>query len=399
MGLAVQFGIKDALPAARAVLTACAKPDAEGVNRLNLGDALKLVGKFGNGDDLPALAAFADSPLQCMAHIPGDTSRRPIDKQNEPVDGRDVSVLARDLAVAAQVARRGGKPADFGFHWTETDARKLIPWAGKVSDDPFGTDSPIGFARQADRDAAHKKARAWLADRAKEPPPVVEPTAGLLADLDALDKLRRGDGTDFAAVEKRGAELLARYPGRADKGRVYFTLTRVYSNSGIGKAWARVEKYGRLALEYDRDPVRRGEVFSALASAAEVATPADPLAADPLPVKRKRATGIVLEGYKELLPLELPPTAPELPAVEKVGDVDGAGRAAAVERHAAQVEARRKAEFVRDMVRCRDTYVLQLRTLYGREPKADGELKDLVGEGLNDPAAAADLLARVAKAR
>ena len=65
-------------------------------------------------------------------------------------------------------------------------------------------------------------------------------------------------------------------------------------------------------------------------------------------------------------------------------------------QHAAQIEARRRAVFVGEMVHRRHTYAGQLNYLYGREPKADAELRKLVEAAL-DKTDAADLLNRVAK--
>ena len=167
----------------------------------------------------------------------------------------------RDVALGLALLLHGANPEDFGFvvrkdTFKQKDGRYTIPWSTQLH---------LGFDSEASRTAAFKKAKAWLdkQKKDKDPEKPAEPAAGLLRDLDELDRMRQGEQTDFAAVEKRGEELLAKYPNAADRARIYFTLTRVYSNSGITRTFARVTKYGRLALEHEKDPVRRGEIFSA----------------------------------------------------------------------------------------------------------------------------------------
>ena len=333
------------------------------------GTALRLLGWYGTTDDIPLLMKFAGDRTVCGTMSSGGKK-----------DGTTVQV--RDLAVIAALTLRKQRLQDFGFAMHDI----APPW-------PANHLANHGFDSDAMREAAHKKAREWLEKKD-------EPALGLLQDLVDLDQMRRGESTDFAAVEKRGEDLIKKYPATADRGRIYSALTVVYSNSGIGRTFARVEKYGRLALEHEKEPVARGKIFSQLASAAEVAVQAgDPLADDPFAVKRKRSAAIILDGYRELLPLKLPATAPELPVVEKIGDIDPAQAAQAQARHEAQMKARREAEFTREMVHRRDAYARQLHYLYGREPKADAELQKLVETALKDDTAAGELLDRVAKAK
>ncbi len=66
------------------------------------------------------------------------------------------------------IVLRKGKPEDFGFIWTKTEAAKLVPWADKLGTDPLDVQI-IGFSTEADRTAAHKKAKEWL-DKPKDAP-------------------------------------------------------------------------------------------------------------------------------------------------------------------------------------------------------------------------------------
>jgi RNA polymerase sigma factor (sigma-70 family) len=402
--LALWYDIKEVLPAARQTVAAKVRDDPyPGNTARNVGFALLVVGKLGTKDDLPLLERYAKDETGCAVFLndPPEKPGQPVIRLRRlPVEGQDATTQLRDASAAMRLHLLGQNSDDFGFYWRWPHG----PDAGKPTGLGAFYLNAIGFLRDADREAAHKKAREWLDKQKNDEPKREEPTAGLLRDLADLDSLRNGEQTDFAAVEKRGGELLAKYPGAVDRGRIYSMLTLVYSNSGITRTFARVTKYGRLALEHTKDPVSRGQVFSYLASAAEVAVaPGDPLSDDPFAVKRKRSADILLEGYRELLPLKLPAVAPELPGVEKIGGLldgaDPAEEARIRERHAAQLKARRDAEFFRDMVHHRDAYATQLKYLYGREPKADDELRKVVEGALKDPKAAADLLDRVAKSR
>src|SRR5262249_54495083 len=152
----------------------------------------------------------------------------------------------------------------------------------------------------------------------------------------------------------------------------------------------RVTRYGLLALELSRDPVQRGTLHSYLSSAAEV----DP-AGGKFPQRRRLAAGRLLARDKELLKYKLPKGAPGLPGVHKLGsDFDSPVERQRLEKqHAEQMDARKHATVVRDLVHRRETLTGQLRYLYGIEPHDDAELRRMVEKTIDDSAAAADLLA------
>jgi hypothetical protein len=217
----------------------------------------------------------------------------------------------------------------------------------------------------------------------------------LRQQLAKLDDLRSNSATPIAALEARGKELLARYHTPEERGRIYFQLAHVYAQSDIRLHSARVTHYGRLALEHTFDPNLRGTLYSYLGSAAWV-NPAEPSFAK----QRALAAEEFLKGYRETLAFNLPAVAPELPVVEKIGDVLGSGspeeQAAAKQKHEAQMKARREAEFIRDMVGHRDVFVRQLAELYGRPPAAAEELRRLATRILGERKAVEGLLVRVA---
>jgi len=263
------------------------------------------------------------------------------------------SVSVADCAWAAAVHLAGGKPGDMGFLWRwqiSGHQTFYLPWV-----------YCYGFETDEARKAAHSKAKEWLVRNPQQPKKEEpkaepkEPTAELLRELDDLDKMRQGKSTNFAEVEKKGLALLAKYSDPAHQARIYYQLVVTFGNSDIEKTSASVTKYGRLALQLERDPVRRAHLYSDLGSAASV----DP-SEQSSEVRRRNATKVLLEGYEEVLALKLPATAPELPGVMKLGDEpDQADR----QRHEAQVKAHREAVFVRDMVQLRDMLIRQINEL------------------------------------
>jgi len=206
-----------------------------------------------------------------------------------------------------------------------------------------------------------------------------------------LEKLdtdwRHGGGFPILGLEADGQKLLAAYPAPVDRGRIYFQLALVYTQSDIRRYYPQVRKYGRLALRHTADANRRAILHSYLGSAGRV---------DPgLSAAEQRAAAAEewLAGYREALALDLPAVAPELPRVEKLGGIWPLA-AEDLARHEVQVRARRRAEFVRDMLGHRDLFVRQLAEGYGRVPAGD-ELNRLATRILADEAAVAQLLAQV----
>jgi hypothetical protein len=178
---------------------------------------------------------------------------------------------------------------------------------------------------------------------------------------------RNGSEKKFAELEKLADKLAKQFPEKDDQARIWYEVAHVAGQSGIDKQVERVKKYATKCLAISRDPLQRGHACSYLASAVDLRGTA-------FPNGRREAAEILLHGYVELLAQELPEKAPELPGVNKIGDIDGdpiaLGRARA--RHAAQMAARQEAEFTRELVARRETLIMQLRDLYKPEPKYHG---------------------------
>ncbi len=231
------------------------------------------------------------------------------------------------------------------------------------------------------------------------PPRPPDPSPDLVRELARLDTVyRHGTEAKFAELEREADRLQREYPAQDDRARILAQVAHVAAQSDIRRQVERVRKYGRLALAISRDPVQRGTLASYLGSAAEVDSGEKDFTA-----RRRNAARELLAGYAALVALDLPAKAPELPGVGRF-DIDGdpAAVAQAQAFHAAQVEARRQAEFVRDLVERRDTLAGQLRWLYhpdprvhGRNPEGPDELKALATGVLKDPGEVRMLLERV----
>lgn len=200
-----------------------------------------------------------------------------------------------------------------------------------------------------------------------------QPEPTLRQELYQLDQMRGNSPEASVNVEQFGHDLLRRYKRREDRGRIYFQMAHVYAQSDIRRFYGEVEKFGRLALAFDRDAIQRATLRSYLASAAEV-DPAQRLFEE----RRGKAAQELLQGYKELLAFRLPDTAPELPVVEKFDEPDGSPESIeAQKKHDNQMQTRQAAEHTRSLVEQRDTLMMQLRELYARPPDGSAELQRL----------------------
>jgi RNA polymerase sigma factor (sigma-70 family) len=159
---AIAYDIQEVLPAARETLTAKVKDDPyPGNTARNVGLAMLVVGKLGSKDDLPLLEKYAADEGHCAAFL-NDPPLKPGEPRflllRLPVEGQDATAQLRDVSAAMRLRLLGENPDDYGFHWRWPHE----PNTGKPTGfDPFYLNG-IGFLRDADREAAHKKAKEWL---------------------------------------------------------------------------------------------------------------------------------------------------------------------------------------------------------------------------------------------
>jgi hypothetical protein len=137
MSAAIYAPIPEAVPIARRVLQ---QPKASVVAA---GQAILLLGNHGTKEDAEQIGAFRED------------SR--VYEHGLKANGENRDLLVRDIAAAMAVKLGGRDPGDFGF-----DVCKFSQWWSDSS--PLGV---VSFPTPEARDAAHKKAWAWLDAKAK----------------------------------------------------------------------------------------------------------------------------------------------------------------------------------------------------------------------------------------
>jgi hypothetical protein len=213
---------------------------------------------------------------------------------------------------------------------------------------------------------------------------VPAPPPALREQLHKFDlEYRHGSEAKFAELEKLADALAKRFPRKDHQACIWYEVAHVAGQSGIDKQAARVRKYAARCLAVSRDPLQRGHMYTYRACAVNLSGAA-------FAAGRREAAEILLTGYAELLARKLPAKAPELPPVHTARVAgDPAAEARARARQAAQIAARREAEFTAALVARRDTLVLQLRDLFkpepnyhGRNPEGPDELRALAKKKL-----------------
>jgi hypothetical protein len=215
---------------------------------------------------------------------------------------------------------------------------------------------------------------------APEPRPIVpkklervaEGSAELRQELFKFDgEYRHGSEERFLELEKRADNLAKKFPDKDEQARIWYEVMHVAGQSNITRHAQRVRKYAIRCLEISRDPLQRGRAYSSLASSVSLRGAA-------FTKGRREATEFLLAGYIELLAQDLPDQAPEWPAFNKVRIDDGLGEIPP--RMQAEIEAqnaaRREAEFVRELVSRRDTFIMQFRDLFKPQPNYHGRTAD-----------------------
>jgi RNA polymerase sigma factor (sigma-70 family) len=294
----------------------------------------------------------------------------------------DPKAKPRALDLNPTTGWRKGQKAVAIFQASDDELHVCLSWSQPAK-------RPKEFNSSGDKDNEDDRGRRLFRLVKADDPAVLQKRLG------ELDALRKGTDTPFAEVEKQGKELLAQFKKPAEQAKIYFMLAHVYGQSGIAYHPDRVTAYARLALKAERDPAARGWLHMYLGCAAEVDG-----TRRTFEEKRKAAAAAYLEGYKEVLALDLPAKAPELPVLGKLRrerNGDPAEDEELRKKQEAQLKARRKAEFVREMVDRRELYIGQLAQLYRRAPAADEELRQLAEQVLKDREAVKEFLAKVAQ--
>ena len=220
--------------------------------------------------------------------------------------------------------------------------------------------------------------------------------AAILQEIDAqLENVREDKRFPLAKrlefLDELGRDRMNPNGSEELRARVGHHLAHYFAKWDLIAHNARVREYSLAALKLDVDADRRASLFSLVGSAALV-DPAVPTFAE----QRRNAAKLWLTGYREVVSLKLPKSAPELPVVEKLGDIAGEPpeqRAAREQQHATQLEARQQAEFIRRMVAHRHQLAHLLVETHRRDPANEPELRTLAKGVLVDKSLVEMLLA------
>jgi hypothetical protein len=132
--------IPEAVPVARRVLK---EPK---VMKATVGRAILLLGHQGGVEDLSRISVFRADARNYQPW--------------QGANGEKMEVQVRDIAAAMSLKIRRRDPADYGFK-----AFRMSPWWSE----PAFYETPVAFPTTEAREAAHKKAWAWLDEKAKGP--------------------------------------------------------------------------------------------------------------------------------------------------------------------------------------------------------------------------------------
>ncbi|MBP3954890.1 sigma-70 family RNA polymerase sigma factor [Gemmata sp. G18] len=159
---ALRHDIKETFNASRKVLETCRGPFSE-LERRKIASALLTVGKYGYENDAYFLTLYSRETDLCFGRL---YNAHRLITRSDSKETTGVTTQLGDVAFAAMILRCGGTPEDFGFIWTKTGARKLVPWADQLGSELRSWEA-IGFSRAADRAAARQKAATWLEQKKK----------------------------------------------------------------------------------------------------------------------------------------------------------------------------------------------------------------------------------------
>jgi RNA polymerase sigma factor (sigma-70 family) len=262
---ALEHDLPEAKAAARAFLQ-LPGPDAQYAG--NRGRTLLVLSKYGTADDVPLLLKFADDKTVCLtlpgpepAKPPGAGDQRRLGGARAMPPGGPTTQL-RDIAVAAAVEIRGGDPKALGWLNRPTGVAAAVAALHRdaISKQQFryAADHPLlgahTFKTEQDREAAHAKAKAWLAEH----PPAVKPDpegekqvirlgAPAFADREAAEKQLRALGVKAKPAVK--AALASADPEVARRAAGIWAAIRDDEAAAL-VARVKADKDGTAALDH-----------------------------------------------------------------------------------------------------------------------------------------------------
>lgn len=202
---------------------------------------------------------------------------------------------------------------------------------------------------------------------------------------------------NLGQLEKQYLDLTREYSSGADVGRIYFDLMDLYCQS-VRTNSASVIRYARETLRYPLDDTLkiRAHIYLGDALGLNNRGVRGPLQ----PEARRDAALAYLDGLKIALAHNIPAQQVERPRVDRFsGRVsDPEAYKALLKEREEQLAASQRAVFINHMVLHRDTCVMQVISLYSREPYDTEELRRIATDVLEDEDAVSDLVEKVTAA-
>lgn len=224
---------------------------------------------------------------------------------------------------------------------------------------------------------------------------VVVRSADIRPELSRISSMRAGESTDSASVDKACADLLEAYTQPSDQGRIFFTWTRTYAQSGA-KFASRTAELARKTLDYPLKPAERMQVCVDWGDALQFVHAG--ATGSSLAAARREIVIPYLAGLKESLGYSIPDKPVPLPVVGRYranAPKDSEFHREMVRRHEIEWAAWNDAILRNELLMHRDTLTRQIADLYSRLPLATDEIRTKATEVLQNQEAVERLMAAV----
>ncbi len=211
--------------------------------------------------------------------------------------------------------------------------------------------------------------------------------------LEAIE-VQAKQGVNMDKLEAEALKLIQDFQSPNDKGKIYSLITSLYASQGAMKQPKKVITYATMALEYPLNTHNGGWMYLDWGLAIIVIYQS----VDPLEyLKHRREIAVpLLTGLKLLLDNGVPEERVDLPGVGAYDIPPNDPKyQEIVAEHERQMNARKSAETVNELVQLRGVLTSNIFGIYALGADATVELQQLSDQILKNNTAVAALLARV----
>jgi len=218
-----------------------------------------------------------------------------------------------------------------------------------------------------------------------------------LADIRAQNK---GKGTDWTKLEAECLELVKDHNSPTEKGEIYATIARIYSEKGYSSSVdiriAKALKYCQKALEYPLEVTTACHIYGRLTGAMMVGFWERPK--EEFIKIRQKTIVPCLTGLKLALDHKAPEQWKTPPGVMSIGGIspNSPRYNEMKKKHEEQLLAQKKWEFENKLYFERKAFLQRCVSLYSHEPYNTDELKRIADQILRSyPDAVKELVSKV----